>query len=231
MTAPFPSSIRFYSLLAACLLILPGCGILKDYQAYQANRAELKAFKAMRKTWAAEHAAFRSQPGWKKRTYKNEALLKMASPENVRLEIALSEQRGLLLVSDSVAMDFAVATGKRSHPTPAGSFAILSKSREYASNLYGKIYDATGVVTVADADTTRDTIPEGGWFEGASMPYWMRLTNTGVGLHIGYVPGRPASHGCIRLPSAVAPVIFQRVRVGTPVVIADTAPALGSGRN
>jgi len=213
------------------LFVLPGCGTMEEFQARQARRGEMKAFKARQAAWAEEHRIFRAQPGWKKKTYRNEALLKLATPENASIEIALAEQRGLFLVHDSIAMDFPIASGKRSHPTPKGAYTILGKSREYASNLYGKIYDAAGAVVVEDADATRDAVPEGGKFVGAPMPYWMRLTNTGVGLHIGYVPGRPASHGCIRLPRPVAPVLFEKVKVGTPVVVAETAPALGAKKH
>ena len=56
------------------------------------------------------------------------------------------------------------------------------------------------------------------------MPYWMRLTDTGVGIHVGYVPGRPASHGCIRLKRDTATQMFDVVKIGTPVVIAERAP-------
>ena len=147
----------------------------------------------------AEHAVFREAGGWKKRTYRNQALLSQATSENVSLEISLSEQRGILLVRTAIAMDFPVATGRKSHPTPAGDFTIRAKEKNYASNLYGKIYDAQNVLVVGDADVRSDMVPEGGRFEGATMPYWMRLTDSGVGMHVGYVPGRPASHGCIRL--------------------------------
>lgn len=153
-------------------------------------------------------------------------LMKQATPENVALEISLSEQRGFLLVRGAIAMDFPVATGKRSHPTPGGNFTVRGKQKDYASNLYGKIYDASGTMVVADADTRTDAVPEGGKFEGATMPYWMRLTDIGVGLHVGYVPGRPASHGCIRLKRNVAAELFLLVKIGTPVTVADKAPAL-----
>ena len=54
----------------------------------------------------------------------------------------------------------------------------------------------------------------------------MRLTDTGVGLHIGYVPGRPASHGCIRFKRDAATQIFDLVKVGTPVSHRRKAPSL-----
>ena len=50
------------------------------------------------------------------------------------------------------------------------------------------------------------------------MPYWMRVTG-GIGMHIGEVPGYPASHGCIRVPETIQPIIFSKVQVGTPVTI------------
>jgi lipoprotein-anchoring transpeptidase ErfK/SrfK len=51
------------------------------------------------------------------------------------------------------------------------------------------------------------------------MKWFMRLTEKGVGMHVGILPGYPASHGCVRLPEAIAPLIYQKVKIGTPVVI------------
>ncbi|OJU98490.1 MAG: hypothetical protein BGO12_21935 [Verrucomicrobia bacterium 61-8] len=123
-------------------------------------------------------------------------------------------------------MDFPVATGKKSHPTPTGSFTIRAKEKDYHSNLYGKIFDATGVVLVEDADSRVNPVPEGAQFVGATMPYWMRLTDGGVGLHVGYVPGHAASHGCVRLKDDTAKQLFELVKIGTPVTIAYEAPVM-----
>ena len=35
------------------------------------------------------------------------------------------------------------------------------------------------------------------------MPYFLRI-HGGIGMHAGYLPGYPASHGCIRLPEKMA---------------------------
>jgi lipoprotein-anchoring transpeptidase ErfK/SrfK len=199
---------------------------VQEIQSHQAKVREERVRAELRKLALAQHALFRSAGGWKKKTYRNKELLSQANSENVSLEISLGEQRGFLLVRTAIAMDFPVATGKKSHPTPAGDYTIRAKEKNYSSNLYGKIYDAFDVVLVSDADLRTDLVPEGGRFEGAIMPYWMRLTDTGVGLHVGYVPGRPASHGCIRLKRDAATEIFELVRVGTPVVIAQNAPSL-----
>jgi len=49
------------------------------------------------------------------------------------------------------------------------------------------------------------------------MPYFMRLTDDGVGLHAGQLPGYAASHGCIRLPMGMVSELYQHTASGTPV--------------
>ena len=173
------------------------------------------------------HAWFRNQSGWKRQTYRNDELLARSTDNNTRVEIALGEQRGLLVVDDLIAMDFPIASGKRSHPTPVGDYTVISKKRHHASNLYGRYVDGeSGETLRRDVDVRSDPLPDGARFVGAPMPYWIRLTNTGIGLHVGDLPGYPASHGCVRLPRAAAPDIFNRVSIGTPVVVAQQAPLL-----
>ena len=163
-------------------------------------------------------------------TYRQPDLIAQADAQNSAVEISLTEQRGLLLVHGAVAMDSAVATGKSSHPTPKGAYKILEKKKAHASNLYGRIVSPDGATVVSDADARGDAVPEGGRFVGASMPYWMRMTPTGVGMHVGYVPGRPASHGCIRLKKDVATELFGILEVGSPVTVDAVAPALEPSR-
>lgn len=210
----------------AVAVAFSSCAVVKDVQAKNERRAEEKRLASVREATIAEHSTFRATSGWKSKIYRQPDLMARATAENSSIEIALAEQRGLLIVDGGIAMDFPVATGKRSHPTPAGSYTIMGKQKDYGSNLYGKIVDATGTVLVADADTRTDVVPEGGSFVPAKMPYWMRLTNTGVGLHVGYIPGHAASHGCIRLKREVAVKLFEIVKIGTPVVIAVKAPSL-----
>jgi hypothetical protein len=120
-----------------------------------------------------------------------------------------------------------VASGIRSYPTPTGRFAVTEKIVEKRSNLYGKIYNSKGKLVRRNAEMGVHPIPAGGRFEGAKMPYFMRLTNDGIGLHAGPIPkpGRPASHGCIRMPHEMAPVLYQHVSIGTPVSIVGSGPS------
>jgi lipoprotein-anchoring transpeptidase ErfK/SrfK len=119
-----------------------------------------------------------------------------------------------------------VATGKPSHPTPSGTFSIKEKTEDKISNLYGMLLDANGDVIDSDFNLMKDTLPEGAQFKPARMPYYLRLTNDGVGMHAGNIPrpGSTASHGCIRLPRAMAVKFFNNVAVGTPVTIVAQGP-------
>jgi len=122
-----------------------------------------------------------------------------------------------------------IASGLPKHPTPVGEFAVIEKTANKRSNLYGKVVKG-GRVIHSNAKAGRDPVPAGASFEGAHMPYFMRLTYDGIGLHAGPIPrpGQPASHGCIRLPSTLAPVLFKHVSHGTPVKIVGNGPNYGN---
>ncbi|MEM1058599.1 MAG: L,D-transpeptidase family protein [Verrucomicrobiota bacterium] len=111
-----------------------------------------------------------------------------------------------------------VSTGKAGHETPTGSFRVMNKSANHRSNLYGQIIGSGGRVIDSDASSYQSK-PAGSYFVGSPMPYFMRMTSGGVGMHAGYVTGRPASHGCIRLPNSFAAKLFAATRTGTPVEV------------
>ena len=167
-----------------------------------------------------EHFKFGSYPGTT-RTWKNQALLAQASSSNTSVRIDLATQRGFLLVGEQIAMDYRVSSGSSKHKTPPGEYRITEKIKEKRSNLYGKVLDASGSVVKTNADARKDKVPAGGKFLGASMPYWMRLTPTGIGMHQGNVNRRYASHGCIRTHSSAVPIVFSKTKVGTPVSVTD----------
>lgn len=153
--------------------------------------------------------------------FVNHDLLDTMTPANARLEISLGEQRARLYQRRGRVMqlvvDTAISTGKPGHETPTGTFKIGEKSVEKKSSIYGTWLDAAGNPVPGSSDVRKR--PAGAsTFVGADMPYWMRI-NGGIGLHIGEVPGYPASHGCIRVPEAIQPLIFSRVQVGTPVTV------------
>ena len=113
-----------------------------------------------------------------------------------------------------------VATGKEGHGTSPADYKITEMIIDKHSNRYGWIEDEFGNVVDGDAKYN-DPVPEGMIYVPAPMPYWMRLTSYGIGMHGGLIPepGKPASHGCIRLPKRFVPMLFDVVKVGTPVTI------------
>jgi hypothetical protein len=146
-----------------------------------------------------------------------------------RIEIDTDAQRARFFAGDEEIGWSTVASGLPKHPTPTGQFSVIEKVENKRSNLYGKVVK-NGKVIKSSAKAGRDPIPAGASFEGAHMPYFMRLTHDGIGLHAGPIPrpGQPASHGCIRLPSTLAPVLFKHVSHGTQVEIVGSGPSYGN---
>jgi L,D-transpeptidase-like protein len=140
--------------------------------------------------------------------------------------INVDVQRATLYSGKDIVGWTYLASGIPSFPTPTGEFKILEKIKDKVSNLYGKGFDKDGKLVNSDFKQGRDLLPEGGRFQAAKMTYFMRLTGDGVGMHIGPIPkpGRRASHGCIRLPSKMAPILFEHTAVGTPVTVTGSGP-------
>lgn len=152
--------------------------------------------------------------------FVNEMLLPTLNPSNAKIEVSLGEQRARVYRKDGgekvLVIDTQISSGKPGHATSTGTYKIKEKLVAKQSTLYGTWINSSGQ-TVGGNDS-RSRPPGGARFVGADMPYWMRI-NGGIGLHIGYVPGYPASHGCIRVPEAVQPLIFSKVGLGTQVTI------------
>ena len=160
-----------------------------------------------------EKAAPKPLYGWDK-----EAAAKAKGPVSVK--IMIDEQEAHVYKGKTEIGWTTVASGIHKYPTPVGRFKVLERVEDKHSNLYGK-------VVVSDARMGRDEIPEGGHFEGAQMACWMRVTDDGIGMHVGPIPhpGSRASHGCIRLPREAAKLLFKTVSLGTPVtIIGDYEP-------
>src|SRR6266550_1422270 len=112
-----------------------------------------------------------------------------AGPE--RIVISLSDQLAYLYRGGTLVAVSTVSSGKDEKPTPTGIFSVLDKRPFYRSKKY----------------------------DNAPMPWMQRIDQYGVALHAGYNPGYPASHGCIRLPSAFAKKLYSVTDLGTQVYI------------
>jgi hypothetical protein len=138
------------------------------------------------------------------------------------VEIDLQEQTAYLLQNDRPVLATPISSGRYGHLTKSGSFKVLEKERSHYSSMYGKIVDARGNTIVADADADM-RVPRGGKFIPAPMHYFMRFSGAD-GMHAGYLPGYPASHGCVRMPQEYAIAFFNSVDVGTPVTVFGRTP-------
>ena len=151
----------------------------------------------------------------------NQSLLKEATPDNVHVVVSLPKQRAFLMTGDQIVIDSPISSGKRGHSSPTGHFSVLEKDPNHRSNIYGDFVDRSGRTVRAGVSAKIDAAPSGTHYVGASMKWFMRLTAEGVGMHIGILPGYPASHGCIRMPPDGAKLFYDHVKVGTPADVGD----------
>ncbi len=107
-----------------------------------------------------------------------------------RITVDLSQQEATLWRNGKIEFTTPISSGRKSHPTPKGRYLVTDKYRMWKSTIYH-----------------------------AKMPMFMRLSCGDFGLHVGVLPGYPASHGCIRLPEQSARKLFASVPVGTLVEI------------
>ncbi|MEA3059958.1 MAG: hypothetical protein QOE50_1370 [Sphingomonadales bacterium] len=108
-----------------------------------------------------------------------------------RVVVSLSDQLAYLYRGDTLVAVSTISSGKDEKPTPTGIFTVLAKQQMYRSKKY----------------------------DNAPMPWMQRIDQYGIALHAGFNPGAPASHGCVRLPSAFAKKLYSVTDVGTPVYI------------
>jgi len=132
--------------------------------------------------------------------------------------IRLAEQRAYFYKGDKLVGVSIISTGREGYDTPLGKFHIIQKDKDHVSSRFGDYDDANGNILKKEIDREKDPMPPGAVYDGAKMPYFMRIVG-GTGMHEGFLPGYPASHGCIRMPGFMAQAFFRNVELGTPVEI------------
>ena len=116
-----------------------------------------------------------------------------ASAGPVSLLIDLTKQTVVVYRDGVPIAASSISSGSKGRETPIGEFTILQKEVVHRSRTY----------------------------DDAPMPYMQRLTEKGVAMHAGNLPGYAASHGCIRLPAAFAKLLYGVTDLGTPVIVTD----------
>ncbi len=150
----------------------------------------------------------------------NKDLASQITQENSYVVISIAKQRAWVMFGESLTyIDTPISSGKRTGMTPTGKFTVTQKDKDHRSSVYGDFVDKRGRIVRRGVSTKVDSAPGGTRYVGAPMKFFCRLTADGVGFHVGKLPGYPASHGCIRLPEEIAPLIYEKVKLGTPVEI------------
>lgn len=126
---------------------------------------------------------------------------------NMRLFIELSKRRVYLYQEDRILTSYPIAIGKVGWETPTGNFQVIQK----LSNPTWK-HPLTGeIVPPGPANPLGDR-----W-----IGFWTDGTNY-IGFHgttEENLIGKAVSHGCIRMRNQDVRVLFEKVVVGTPVVV------------
>lgn len=132
-------------------------------------------------------------------TYRVPEVMQRSNSRNTELIIDIGRQKAFLLVNGAVGLETPVSTARSGKYTPTGTFVMTERIR---SGKISNLYDV-------------------------EMPFWMRLNNSEFGVHAGFLPGYPASAGCIRLPAEAAQSIFNETRPGTRVrIVGNWRPSL-----
>jgi L,D-transpeptidase-like protein len=135
-----------------------------------------------------------------------------------KIDIDLTNQRALLIQNGRVVFDSPISSGRPGHETPTGTFKVTDKDVNHASSFYGFFGDPmTKQIVVPDADTAKK-VPPGLEFVHAPMRYYMQF-QPAIGMHAGFLPGHPDSHGCVRMPEQYAIAFFQAISIGAPVYV------------
>lgn len=128
-------------------------------------------------------------------------------------------QTAFFYKGDTIVGRTPVSVGSEGHDTPAGNYKVLEKKLVHYSSTWGVAKKtSTGEIVNENFSPKTDKMPAGCVYEPAKMPYSLRIVG-GYFMHVGYVPGYAASHGCIRVPEDMAKKFWANAFVGMPVTI------------
>jgi lipoprotein-anchoring transpeptidase ErfK/SrfK len=127
--------------------------------------------------------------------------------EDVRLVIRLKDRRVYVYRQNDIQTSFPIAVGKAGWETPKGTFKVIQKIKNPIWE-----HPWTGELVPSGPDNPLGSRWIGFWTDGKNV----------IGFH--GTPneesvGRAASHGCVRMFDKDVQVLFEKVDVGTPVIV------------
>ncbi|TSA29925.1 MAG: murein L,D-transpeptidase [Verrucomicrobiaceae bacterium] len=144
---------------------------------------------------------------------------KPKNPSNVRVKVSLQNRMVYVLEGDKPLLVTATAIGLPAKPTPKGNFRVIEKIENKRSGSYGFWVNGNSIIA-----GTSGQCPGGSYhYVGFPMQYWVGFS-PGYGFHVGSVWPTPRTHGCLRIHENAARELYEIVRIGTPVNIAQTQP-------
>ena len=144
---------------------------------------------------------------------------KPKNPANVRVKVSLQDRMVYVMEGDKPLLVTATAIGLPTKPTPKGNFSVIEKIENKRSGSYGFWSNGTTII----AGTSGQCPGAGYRYVGYPMQYWVGFS-PGYGVHVGSVWPVPRTHGCLRIHQHAARELYELVRIGTPVNIAQTQP-------
>ncbi|MGZ2412712.1 lipoprotein-anchoring transpeptidase ErfK/SrfK [Sphingomonas sp. F9_3S_D5_B_2] len=115
----------------------------------------------------------------------------MPKEKDTRVVVDLLSQLFYVYQGDALVGVTTISSGKKGRETPLGFWSVIRKQKLGHSRKY----------------------------DNAPMPFMQMYDEKGIAFHAGPNPGRPASHGCIRLPLKFAAKLYDMTTVGTKLVI------------
>lgn len=125
----------------------------------------------------------------------------------LRLVVRLRARRVYVYEAGTVVANYPIAVGKRGWETPIGEYQVFSKELNPTFKNF-----KTGIVIPPGADNPLGVRWIGFWTDG----------KTQIGFHGTNQPeliGEAVSHGCIRMRNKDVVSLFNRVPIGTPVIV------------
>ena len=104
------------------------------------------------------------------------------------VKINLNEQRAYFYKGGDLVGISVVSTGREGFGTTSGNFHIIQKDKDHVSSRFGDYVDASGNIIKKEIDRDKDPMPKGARYDGAKMPFFMRIVG-GTGMHEGFLPG------------------------------------------
>ncbi|MGL5131775.1 MAG: L,D-transpeptidase [Planktothrix sp.] len=126
---------------------------------------------------------------------------------NLKLVIKLNQRRVYLYQNQQLKTSYPIAVGREGWETPVGEYQVIEMISQPAWE-----HPFTGEIIPPGPDNPLGERWIGFWTDGKNYIGFHGTPNTET-------VGQAASHGCIRMFNQDVLALFQKVKIGTPVIV------------